>query len=77
MLYIFTRILFNGFVNNSVYIISNDSKSETMNSKGCGRKQTWPNFKVLSVHWPGKPEENQKKSKDSQCLGQYSKLGTS
>jgi hypothetical protein len=29
-----------------------------MNWKGCGRKRSWPNFKVLSRHLPGGTEEN-------------------
>jgi hypothetical protein len=28
--------------------------------KGCGRKQLWPNFKVLSQNLPGGTEESQK-----------------
>jgi hypothetical protein len=32
-----------------------------MNAKGFGRKQSWPNFKVLSQHLPGRTEENHEK----------------
>jgi hypothetical protein len=29
-----------------------------MNWKGCGRKRSWPNFKVLSRHLSGRTEED-------------------
>jgi hypothetical protein len=32
-----------------------------INWKGFGRKQSWPNFKVLSRHLPGGTEEDHKK----------------
>jgi hypothetical protein len=31
-----------------------------VNWKGCGRKRSWPNFKILSRHSPGRTEENHK-----------------
>jgi hypothetical protein len=32
-----------------------------MNWKGSGRKRSWPNFKVLSQHFPADTEENHEK----------------
>jgi hypothetical protein len=29
-----------------------------MNWKGCGRKRSWYNFKLLSQHLPGRAEKN-------------------
>jgi hypothetical protein len=33
-----------------------------INQNGFDRKQSWPNFKVLSKHSPGWTEENHKKT---------------
>jgi hypothetical protein len=33
-----------------------------MNWKGFGRKQTWPNLKVLSQHFSGETEQNIRKT---------------
>jgi hypothetical protein len=42
-----------------------------MNGKGCGRKQPWPNVRVLSQYMFRETEENQKNlSWDSWSLGQ-------
>jgi hypothetical protein len=45
-----------------------------MNWKGCGRKQSWLNFKVLSRHLPG-GTENYGNCQDSQSPGQDFNLG--
>jgi hypothetical protein len=36
-----------------------------MNWKGFGRKRSWPNFKVLPWHSPGRTEEILEKLQDS------------
>jgi hypothetical protein len=36
-----------------------------MSWKECGRRQSWPNFKVLSEKLPGATEENHENSQDS------------
>jgi hypothetical protein len=33
-----------------------------MNWKGCGRRRSWPNFKVLSQYLPGGTEKNHEKT---------------
>jgi hypothetical protein len=44
--------------------------------KGFGKKQLWPNFKVLSQNSPGGTEKNHKNlSQDSLFLGQDLNLG--
>jgi hypothetical protein len=41
-----------------------------MNWKGCARKRSWSNFKVLSQYLPGRTEGNHKKNcQDSRSLG--------
>jgi hypothetical protein len=40
-----------------------------MNWKGFGRKRSWPNFKVLSRHSPGRTEENHENNQDSWLSG--------
>jgi hypothetical protein len=32
-----------------------------MSLKGCGRKRSWPNFRILSVHLPEGTEEKKEK----------------
>jgi hypothetical protein len=39
-----------------------------MNWKECGRKWSWPNFKVQSHHSHGCTEENHENPQDSQSL---------
>jgi hypothetical protein len=49
-----------------------------MNWKGFGKKQLWPNFKVLNQHLPGGNEEDHKDlNQDSRSLGSRIKPGTS
>lgn len=31
-----------------------------LNLEGCGRKQSWANWKVVINYWPGEPEENRR-----------------
>jgi hypothetical protein len=37
--------------------------------KWCGRKQSWPNFKVLSRHSPGRPEKSHEKPQSIRSPG--------
>jgi hypothetical protein len=47
-----------------------------MNWKGCGRRQSWPNFKLLSQHLPGGTEDNHKNlSEDNRSPSRDLKLG--
>jgi hypothetical protein len=39
-----------------------------MNWKGLGRKQPWPNLKLLSRHSPGGTEEYHKKSQSGETV---------
>jgi hypothetical protein len=48
-----------------------------MNWQGFGRKRSWPNFKVVSRHWPGETEKNHEFNQDSRSPGQRIETGTS
>jgi hypothetical protein len=41
-----------------------------MNCRRCGRKQSWPNFKVLSQNLTGEAKENHEKPQNSWSLDQ-------
>jgi hypothetical protein len=47
-----------------------------VNWNGCGRKLSWPNFKVLSRSLPGRTEKNRENfSQDSRSSGRDFNLG--
>jgi hypothetical protein len=46
-----------------------------MNWKGCGRKQSWPKFKVLSQHLPGVAEKNHENLSQNSLQAKSFELG--
>jgi hypothetical protein len=45
----------------------NDWIAVVMNRKGCRKKQSWPDFKILSKHLLGQTEENHKNLSGGWC----------
>jgi hypothetical protein len=46
---------------NDTFSVTHIKQRRMTNWKGCGRKRSWPDFKVLSHYLPGGADENRKK----------------